>query len=138
MSEARESKERSVMKRRAVRIALLAGGVALALSAFALMAFPSLRGIGEIQRHGRVVRIPLPILSIRTGSGEGRASYRSPGRPDLLRILTERGQPFGWTSCDQMGSGFTAVSTSNEALRLVAVTELVPLSTQIDVHVQEP
>jgi hypothetical protein len=125
------------MKRTAVRIAFFAGA-ALAISALALTAFPSLRGIGEIQHHGRVLRVPLPILSICISSGEGRATYRSPGRPDLLRILTDRGQAFGWSSCDQMGSGFTAVSTSNEALRLVAVTELVPLSMQIDVRVQEP
>jgi hypothetical protein len=123
--------------RRRMAIAARVGIGAVALLAFVCIVQPSIRGTGEIRHRGGLFRVPVPYLSIETASREGRAIYWTPGRPTLNRMFASRGPSFGWTFGEQLGSLFTLVSTSDENVHLVAITELKPLSTQIEFHVEE-
>src|SRR5262245_40623566 len=96
--------------RRRMAIAARVGVGLAALLAFACIAQPSLRGTGEIRHRGRLLRVPVPYLSIETASREGRATYWIPGRPTLPRLFTSRGPSLGWTFGEQLGSLFTLVS----------------------------
>lgn len=59
--------------------------------------------VAEVSREGRTLSFPLPTWSIRTGSGEGRATYLGLFDP---RFPASSG---GWRHVEQMGSAHTFV-----------------------------
>jgi hypothetical protein len=113
-----------------IAAALLAG---LALAALAVTS-----GTGEIRCQGRRIEMPLPYGSLQIASSEGRSSYLMLGYPDLHGAVARRGEALGWGETDQLGSMYHIYSSSNERLRLSALTELeTRFFTRVDFRVEE-
>src|SRR4051812_5257170 len=111
---------------------------ALAFGASALLwaLWPS--GVGQVQCHGRTLRVPVPYYSMKLESSECRARYLAPGNPDLKQLFIERSGALGWQFEDQFGRAHSIVSDGPEVWRVAAITTAQrQFFTQIDLNAHQ-
>lgn len=116
-------------------IALVAIATTLAAALIALLAHDS----GSIEHRGRTIDFPLPLGSVKLGSGPSRASYLMMGYPDLKGVFSGRGAEHGWMFCDQLGSMYRFSPTDPDTgVLLDGVTELkTTYFTRVDFIVRD-